>query len=158
MRARGLIAASAVAAMITLGGASPAQAWTLTAAGSALIVNDEVGVPDGPSVDDASSGQLRISNPSSPFTGPLPGGCTLSEEGDVVCGAAGVSAISATLSTGSDSASVSLTLPVTFDGGDGDDVLTGGGANDSLAGGPGNDVLDGDRVTIASTARRAGTR
>ena len=57
------------------------------------------------------------------------------------CAAAGLRAAAVELGAGADSLSATeLTLPVTADGGPGDDTLDGGRASDALDGGDGADT------------------
>jgi len=69
-------------------------------------------------------------------------GCTMVGT-RVTCDGAGVTEITIQLSDGDDQASAHLRVPVSIDGGDGNDALKAGLADDLIAGGNGNDTLDG---------------
>jgi Ca2+-binding RTX toxin-like protein len=87
-------------------------------------------------------------------TAPLsaPPGCTTSDSGNVTCPSDGITGISAQLGDGDDYFQGNdLTIPLTVDGGSGDDTIKGGDAGDTLNGAEGNDWIRGadgpDRVT-----------
>jgi hypothetical protein len=129
------------------------------AAGTFAIVGGDTIVYTGEAGEDKISafedGQnVRFARFGGVSLGAPDGTCTLSNDGQsVVCPKAGVSSVLLALDDGDDvvAISASVTLPVTMNGGGGNDGLFGGGGLDTFNGGPGNDNLvsrDGRAETL----------
>lgn len=70
-------------------------------------------------------------------------GCERVSPTAVACGARAIRSVSAWLGDGADQGTFPIILPVTVDGGSGNDTLTGGFGNDTISGGPGDDIIHG---------------
>jgi hypothetical protein len=117
-----------------------ASAGTFSVAGSTLVYNADAGDVDQISGFDTGT-SYRFTRFGGASIGPGPG-CTLSAGGQTVdCSKTGVGLVVLALGDQDDVAVVSanVTVPVRFDGGDGNDGLFGGGGVDAFLGGAGND-------------------
>jgi Ca2+-binding RTX toxin-like protein len=136
----------------TIAGAALAAALALpTAAGAATLTRDAdggltwTGKPGASSVvvsKDDDTGGVSLSSFGDDAAS-LPAGCTQSMGYPAVCTITGPVRVS--LGDGDDSADVwdDLGVPVSVDGGAGDDKLYGAGGAQTLSGGPGNDDIKG---------------
>jgi hypothetical protein len=132
-------AVAAVAVMLAL--PATAAAGTFGISGSTLRYTGEDGADQITGFDTGTS--IRFTRFGGVSVGPGPG-CTLAPGGQSVdCPKASVRTVLLDLGGGDDVASVSgnLTLPVIFDGGDGNDGMFGGGGIDVFNGGAGNDDI-----------------
>ena len=129
-----------VAIALTLVAPAAATAGVFSVQGSTIVYAGDPGVDQISGFDTGSS--IRFTR----FGGGLGAGnkCVLDPAGLWVdCQKGGVSSVILNLNGGDDVASVaaSVTLPVIFDGGDGNDGLFGGGGIDVFDGGAGNDNI-----------------
>ena len=134
------LAACVLAALLALVAAPAAQAGQFMISGSTLFYTADSGTVDQISGFDTGL-TYRFTRFGQASIGDGPG-CTLSPDGrSVDCDRAQVARIVLSLGDQDDVAVVSanVTVPVTFDGGDGNDGLFGGGGTDEFFGGAGND-------------------
>jgi hypothetical protein len=119
-----------------------ADAGIVEVTGPAVVFSDDGGSLDRLLISD-QGGAIRIADATAALeVGP---GCDFESGSDAVtCPKAGVGTIVLNLGGGDDTARVaaSVTLPVRFNGSDGNDALFGGGAGDHFAGGNGADLID----------------
>ena len=123
-----------------------AAAGTFSVQGQTIVYAGDDGV-DG--VDqiagfDLGNGVIRFTRFGGASLGAPDGTCSLSDDGqNVDCPKAGVNRVLLNLQGGDDVAAVSsnVTIPVIFDGGDGNDGLFGGGGTDTFDGGAGDDNI-----------------
>ena len=119
-----------------------ASAGTFSVAGSTLVYNADPGGIDQISGFDTGT-SYRFTRFGGASIGPGPG-CTASPDNQTIdCDKQGVGLIVLALGDRDDVAVVgaNVTVPVRFDGGDGNDGLFGGGGTDVFLGGPGNDNI-----------------
>ena len=137
LRKRLRVALVGIAACIML---APAQALAgnFEVVGPTIVYHGEPGVDQIAGFDTGTS--IRFTRFGGVAVGPGPG-CVLVGDNSVDCNKAGVSSVLLNLEGGDDVASVgaTVTIPVVFNGGDGNDGLFGGGGVDIFDGGPGND-------------------
>ncbi|HEX6460691.1 MAG TPA: calcium-binding protein [Thermoleophilaceae bacterium] len=89
-----------------------------------------------------SRGVLHVTDPGAAISANQ--GCTRVGPHYATCRAAGVSSVFVDAGDGNDSVALDgMLLPLTAQGGEGNDRLVGGGGADSLDGGPGDDTLQG---------------
>jgi hypothetical protein len=133
------LAACALAVLGALLVAPAAHAGTFTIAGSTLVYNGDADVDQISGFDTGTTFRFtRFGGP--PLGGDIP--CIVSPDNQTVdCPKAGIGLVVLALGGGDDVASVSanVTVPVRFDGGDGNDGLFGGGGTDVFLGGAGDD-------------------
>ena len=129
--------------MTALAVAAPCAHATTTASLSGatlLIVSDEQAAGGSLII---SGENLEISDAIAVSAGP---GCSQDEAtGHVLCPAAGVTAIDVTLGDGDDAFvadPATVSLPVSIDGGAGNDTVSGGAGSDVVHGGEGDDTVD----------------
>jgi len=137
---RRLLATCAAALASALLLPAVAGAGTFSVAGSTLVYNADPGDVDQISGFDTGT-SFRFTRFGGAAIGPG-AGCTVSPNGQTVdCSKTGVSLVVLALGDQNDVAAVSanVTVPVRFDGGDGNDGLFGGGGTDAFLGGAGND-------------------
>jgi hypothetical protein len=140
-----------LAAVVAFVVAPAAHAGTFTIAGSTLIYNGTDDVDQIAGFDTGTHYRFtRFGGP--PMGGDLP--CIVSPDNQTVdCPKDGIGLVVLALRGGDDVAAVSanVTVPVRFDGGDGNDGLFGGGGVDDFLGGAGNDNVvsrDGKGETL----------
>jgi hypothetical protein len=134
------LAACVLAVLLALVAAPAAQAGQFMVSGSTLFYTADNGTSDQISGFDTGT-SYRFTRFGQASIGPGPG-CTPSPDGrSVDCAKTQVARIVLSLGDQDDVAVVSanVTVPVTFDGGDGNDGLFGGGGTDEFLGGGGND-------------------
>ena len=118
-----------------------ASAGTFQISSSTIIYDGEAGVDQIAGFETADS--IRFTRFGGVDLGPGPG-CTVSPDNQSVdCPKAGLTAVFLNLDAGDDVAAVSasVTVPVIFDGGSGNDGLFGGGGTDIFSGGAGDDNM-----------------
>ena len=118
-----------------------AQAGTFQVSGSTIIYTGDAGVDQISGFDAGTS--IRFTRFGGVALGGGPGCSTSPDNQSVDCPKAGVSSVILNLDAGDDVAAVSsnVTIPVIFNGGDGNDGLFGGGGVDVFSGGAGNDNI-----------------
>jgi Ca2+-binding RTX toxin-like protein len=134
---RRALLAACLAALLMPAAASAGQ---FQVSGSTLVYTANNGDVDQISGFDTGT-SYRFTRFGGASIGPGPG-CTISPDGQTVdCAKAGVGLVVLSLGDQDDVAVVSanVTVPVRFDGGDGNDGLFGGGGTDVFLGGAGND-------------------
>jgi hypothetical protein len=132
-----LLAALAVALLVP----ATAAAGTFAVQGNTIVYTGEDGV-DQIAGFDSGTGNIRFTRFGGVALGAPDNTCTLSSDGQFVdCPKAGVNSVILNLGGGDDVAAVSsnVTIPVIFNGGDGNDGLFGGGGTDIFQGGAGDD-------------------
>jgi hypothetical protein len=136
---RRLLATCAAVLAAALLAAPAATAGTFSVAGSTLVYEGDAGVDQISGFDTGTS--IRFTR----FGGAALGGappCDVSPDQQTVdCPKAGIGLVVLALGGDDDVAAVSsnVSIPVRFDGGDGNDGLFGGGGTDAFLGGAGND-------------------
>jgi Putative metal-binding motif len=118
-----------------------ASAGTFGVQGSTLVYTGEDGVDQIAGFDTGTS--IRFTRFGGVALGGGPG-CSVSADAQSVdCPKGAITRVQLNLGGGDDVAAVSanVTVPVSFDGGDGNDGLFGGGGTDGFAGGSGNDNI-----------------
>ena len=147
MLRRALLAACAAALLLP----AAANAGTFSIAGSTLVYTGDADVDQIAGFDTGTHFRFtRFGGP--PLGGDIP--CIVSPDNQTVdCPKAGIGLVVLALGGGDDVAAVSanVTVPVRFDGGDGNDGLFGGGGADAFLGGAGNDNVvsrDGKGETV----------
>lgn len=116
--------------------------------GSKILVTAAVGATDSFTVTKPAATEFGVSDfsfsvihPSGVHVGP---GCTRISDYAARCSAAGITSIKVSAGKARDRVeNASAPVPLTIDGGDGDDVLFGGSRDDTITGGPGADVMRG---------------
>ena len=132
---------SVLMVLFVLALAAPAYAGTATYDTGVVTFAAADGEANALSFTDDGGNLVRVTD-AVPVTAGT--GCT--QDGDAaVCGDGNaITQVVAGLGDGDDSATTSLgAVPVSFDGGPGNDTLTGGDGADTLSGGDDNDLLDG---------------
>ncbi|MDP9294748.1 MAG: hypothetical protein M3O90_10070, partial [Actinomycetota bacterium] len=156
LRRRLLGALCAIVAAALLAPAA-AAAGTFTIEGSTIVYNGDAGVDQISGFDTGT--HIRFTR----FGGAALGGglpCDVSpDQQSVDCPKGGIGSVLLDLGAGDDVAAVSanITLPVLFNGGDGNDGLFGGGGIDIFDGGPGDDNIisrDGRSEQVACGSGR----
>ena len=139
MLRRRLLTACTAALAAALLAAPAATAGTFSVAGSTLVYNADPGTVDQISGFDTGT-SFRFTRFGGAAVGPGPG-CTLIGNDTVDCPKGSVGLVVLALGDLDDVAAISssVTVPVRFDGGDGNDGLFGGGGTDEFLGGAGND-------------------
>lgn len=139
-------------ALLVLAPASAAAGTFAIVGGDTIVYTGEAGEDKISAFEHADS--VRFARFGGVSLGAPDGTCTLSGDGQsVVCPKVGVSSVLLALDAGDDvvAISASVTLPVTMNGGGGNDGLFGGSGQDTFNGGAGNDNLvsrDGRAETI----------
>ena len=140
MLRRRLLATSVAALAAGLLVPAVAAAGTFSVVGSTLVYNADPGDIDQISGFDTGT-SFRFTRFGGAAIGPS-AGCTVSPSGQTVdCAKTGITLVVLALGDQNDVAAVSanVTVPVRFDGGDGNDGLFGGGGADAFLAGAGND-------------------
>jgi hypothetical protein len=135
-----LLTAIGATALVVLCGAPAAMAGTFSVAGSTLVYTADAGRVDQISAFDTGA-SFRFTRFGGASIGPGPG-CTVSPDNQTVdCDKSGVTLVVLALGDEDDVAvaSAGMTVPVRFDGGEGNDGLFGGGGADTFLGGAGDD-------------------
>jgi hypothetical protein len=135
---RRVLLAAAVAALAL---PAAAHAGTFGITGSKMVYNGEADVDQISGFDTGTS--IRFTRFGGVSLGEGPG-CNVSLSGQTVeCPKAGITSVELNLGAGDDVASISgsVKIPVTFNGGDGNDGLFGGGGVDAFNGGAGDDNI-----------------
>src|SRR6478736_407795 len=130
--------ASVLIVVFVLALASPAYAGTASYDAGVVTFAAADGEVNAVGFSDDSGSLVRVTD-----TVPVTAGAGCSQDGDAaVCGdGSAITQVVAGLGDGDDSATTSLgAVPVSFDGGPGNDTLTGGDGNDALTGGDGADL------------------
>lgn len=122
--------------------AAVADAGTVSRSGSNLVYTGAAGEANNLIVSGRGGSAFTFVDQQAAVTADPSSGCTVTGT-RVSCPSGGVSAVSVQMGDGNDAVSAALDIPVSIDGGDGDDVLKGGRTDDLLQGGNGNDTLYG---------------
>jgi Ca2+-binding RTX toxin-like protein len=120
---------------------------TLPPGGPVIALTDTSGVNNHVGVSKDNVGlHILITDTAAGIPGTLPVGCTRTDANTIDCSSIGVTGVTAVLGAGTDvfaPFSLGLPLPLTVDGGAGNDTIQGGPAADKLTGGTGNDTISG---------------
>jgi hypothetical protein len=133
----------ALTALIVLASApSAAHAGTVSRSGGSLVYTAAPGEANNVIVSGRGGSAFTFVDQQTAVAADPSAGCTLTGT-RVSCPSGGVTGIDVQLGDGNDAASAALDIPVSIDGGDGDDVLKSGRTDDVIQGGNGNDTLYG---------------
>jgi hemolysin type calcium-binding protein len=119
-----------------------ADAGTVSRSGSSLVYTAAAGEANNLIVSGRGGSAFTFLDQQAAVAADPSSGCTVTGT-RVSCPSGGVSGVSVLVGDGNDAVSATLDIPVSIDGGDGDDVLKGGRTDDVLQGGNGNDTLYG---------------
>jgi Ca2+-binding RTX toxin-like protein len=148
-RLRSLLAAAALVALAAIG-APKAEAVDVTVPPGAAVITltDPSGVNNHVGVSKDNDGlHILITDTAAGIPGALPVGCTRTDANTIDCSSIGVTGVTALLGAGTDVLtpfSLGMPLPLTVDGGTGNDTIQGGPAADKLKGGTGNDTISAE--------------
>jgi Ca2+-binding RTX toxin-like protein len=148
---RSLLLPACAAAVLAAAVPGAAHAATITVdGGGTYTYTGAPGEINNISVQGSEDGSVTFNGPETVLVTSAPAGCTPSPlYGMSVVTCAHPKAVVVNAGDGDENLNVSYsvpaTLPVTIDGGPGNDWITGDAGNDTLIGGPGNDKLDGGK-------------
>src|SRR2546423_7201173 len=143
-------------ALLTLLAASPALAGTASQTGNTVTFSDSTTASNAVTFSETAQHRVQVHDAHAALTAGA--GCpTQVDAHTVLCGPApSTTDVVASLGAGNDSAENQLSgAGATFDGGDGQDILTGGAGDDTLDGGKGADeITGGDGTDTADYSSR----
>ena len=142
-RRRNPLLASAALFAIALIAPASALAGTASVGGNQLTTNAPGGETNNLTLS-LDGANVRVAETGAGATLTPGAGCTSGGTNQALCPLSGFTSISANAGDGADRVTVSVSLPATLVGGNGDDVLTGGPLNDTLDGGAGDDWFIGN--------------